>query len=101
MPFRFVTAASYAPTLEDALEAAMLKGVEDLSPLPGKTGLLVDVSGSMDERIARKSDATRIHAAAGFAILLREKAARVVFATFSNQVAVIPPRRGFALRDAI
>lgn len=101
LPFRFVTAAGYAPNLEDALEVAMLKGTEDLPPLPGKTGLLVDVSGSMDERIARKSETTRIDAAAGLAILLREKAERVVVATFSNQVAVIPPRRGFALRDAI
>jgi hypothetical protein len=101
LPFRFVTAAGYAPNLEDALEVAMLKGTEDLPQLPGKTGLLVDVSGSMDESIARKSEATRIDAAAGLAILLREKAERVVFATFSNQVAVIPPRRGFALRDAI
>ena len=101
LPFRFVTAAGYAPNLEDALEVAMLKGAEDLPQLPGKTGLLVDVSGSMDESIARKSETTRIDAAAGLAILLREKAERVVFATFSNQLAVIPPRRGFALRDAI
>ena len=49
----------------------------------------------------RESEATRIDAAAGLAILLREKAERVVVATFSNQVAAIPPRRGFALRDAI
>lgn len=101
LPFRFVTAAGYAPNLEDSLEVAMLKGTEDLPQLPGKTGLLVDVSGSMDESIARKSETTRIDAAAGLAILLREKAELVVFATFSNQVAVIPPRRGFALRDAI
>ena len=79
----------------------MLKGVAELQALPGKTGLVVDVSGSMDERIARKSETTRIDAAAGLAILLREKAEQVVFATFSNQVAVIPPCRGFALRDAI
>ena len=101
LPFRFITAAGYAPSLEDALESAMLKGVEDLPALPGKTGLLVDVSGSMDWKISRKSETTRIDAAAGLAILLREKAEQVVFATFSNQVAVIPPRRGFALRDAI
>jgi 60 kDa SS-A/Ro ribonucleoprotein len=101
LPFRFVTAAGYAPNLEDALEAAMLKGIAELQLLPGRTGLLVDVSGSMDEKTARKSETTRIDAAAGLAILLREKTERLVFATFSNQVAVIPPRRGFALRDAI
>ena len=101
LPFRFVTAAGHAPHLEDALESAMLKGVAGLPALPGKTGLLVDVSASMDARLGRKSETTRIDAAAGLAILLREKAEHVVIATFSNQVAVVPPRRGFALRDAI
>jgi hypothetical protein len=67
LPFRFVPAAGYATNLEGALEAAMLKGVADLEALPGKTGLLIDVSGSMDERIARKSETTRIDAAAGLA----------------------------------
>lgn len=101
LPFRFVTAAGYAPNLEDALESAMLKGIADLPALPGKTGLLVDVSASMDWRLSKKSETTRIDAAAGLAILLREKAEQAVMATFSSQVAVIPPRRGFALRDAI
>jgi hypothetical protein len=101
LPFRFVTAAGYAPNLEDALESAMLKAIEDLPALAGKTGLLVDVSGSMDASLTHRSETTRIDAAAGLAILLREKAERAAFATFSNQVAVIPPRRGFALQDAI
>lgn len=101
LPFRFVTAARYAPRLEDAIEDAMLRGVEDLAGLPGKTGLLIDVSGSMGEILSAKSETTRIDAAAGLAILLREKAEAVEIATFSQQLAGIPPRRGFALRDAI
>ena len=36
LPFRFVTAAGYAPNLEDALEVAMLKGAEDLPQATGK-----------------------------------------------------------------
>jgi hypothetical protein len=101
LPFRFVTAARYAPKLEDALEAAMLKGIAGLAELAGSTGLLVDVSGSMDYRLAGKSEATRMDAAAGLAILLREKAEEFCIATFSDSCVELPPRRGFALRDAI
>jgi len=101
LPFRFVTAARYAPKLEYAIEKAMLKGVAAFEKLPGSTGLLVDVSGSMDGQLARKGEATRIDAAAGLAILLREVAADFEIATFSEKCVTLPARRGFALRDAI
>ena len=101
LPFRFVSAARYAPKLEEAIEKAMLKGVAGFETLPGVTGLVVDVSGSMDAPIARKGETTRIDAAAGLAILLREKAEEFCIATFSDACVAIPPRRGLALRDAI
>jgi GNAT superfamily N-acetyltransferase len=101
LPFRFVTAARYAPKLEDALESAMLKGVAGLRKLEGSTGLLVDVSGSMNYRLAKKGETTRMDAAAGLTILLREKAEEFYIATFSETCVELPPRRGFALRDAI
>lgn len=101
LPFRFVTAARYAPSLEDALEETMLQAVAGLPELPGTTGLLIDVSGSMNTFLSNKGETTRIDAAAGLAILLREKGERGVIATFSNDVVMVPPRRGFALRDAI
>jgi 60 kDa SS-A/Ro ribonucleoprotein len=101
LPFRFVTAARYAPSLEDAIETAMLKAIEELEPLSGRTGLLIDVSGSMEAKLIEKGETTRIDAAAGLAILLREKAESVRVATFSTTTVEVPPRRGFALRDAI
>ena len=101
LPFRFVTAARYAPKLEDALEKAMLKGITGLEKLAGSTGLVVDVSGSMDGRLSKKGETTRMDAAAGLAILLREKAEDLAIATFSDACVELPPRRGFALRDAI
>ncbi len=101
LPFRFVTAARYAPKLEDALESAMLKGVAALPELVGSTGLLVDVSGSMNTALAKKSETTRMDAAVGLAILLREKAEEFSIATFSDSCVELPPRSGFALRDAI
>ena len=101
LPFRFVTAARHAPKLEEAIEKAMLKGIAGLDALPGVTGLVVDVSGSMNYRLAKKGETTRMDAAAGLAILLREKAEEFNVATFSDKCVVIPSRRGFALRDAI
>ena len=101
LPFRFVTAARHAPKLEDALEKAMLKGIAGFAKLAGSTGLVVDVSGSMDGTLSKKGETTRMDAAAGLAILLREKAGDFAIATFSDACVELPPRRGFALRDAI
>jgi 60 kDa SS-A/Ro ribonucleoprotein len=101
LPFRFVTAARFAPKFEEALETAMLKGISGLKKLPGATGLLVDVSGSMDSALSAKSETKRMDAAAGLAILLREKCDTFVVATFSETCVELPARRGFALRDAI
>jgi 60 kDa SS-A/Ro ribonucleoprotein len=101
LSFRFVTAARYAPKLEDAIERAMLKGMAAFEKLSGSTALLVDVSGSMDGGLTRKGEATRIDAAAGLAILLREVAADFAIATFSEKCETLPARRGLALRDAI
>jgi 60 kDa SS-A/Ro ribonucleoprotein len=101
LPFRFVTAARHAPKLEEAIEKAMLKGIAGLAKLPGSTGLVVDVSGSMDGQLSKKGETTRMDAAAGLAILLREKAEEFAIATFSDACVELPSRRGFALRDAI
>jgi len=101
LPFRFVTAARQAPKLEDAIEEAMLKGIAGLAKLKGSTGLVVDVSGSMNYKLAKMGETTRMDAAAGLAILLREKTEEFAIATFSDKCVELPARRGFALRDAI
>lgn len=101
LPFRFISSARYAPQFEPELEQAMFKCLEGVEKLPGLTKLLVDVSGSMDAPISSKSDLTRIDAACGLAILLREICETVDVCTFSDGVIGVPPRRGFALRDAI
>jgi len=79
----------------------MFKSIEGKEKLLGKTVLLVDVSGSMSERISSKSEMTRMDAACGLAILARELSSNILIYTFSERVAIIPARRGFALRDAI
>ncbi len=101
LPYRFITAARYAPDFEPELEAAMLKSIKDHVRLKGQTRLLIDVSGSMDYPLSAQSEMTRMEAACGLAILAREVCDEVEIFTFSNEVAKVPPRRGFALRDAI
>lgn len=101
LPFRFIAAARYAPDFEPELESAMFKSLGDKNKLAGVTGLMVDVSGSMDAPISSKSDLRRIDAACGLAMVLREICQDVVMVTFSQSIMAVPPRRGFALRDAI
>lgn len=101
LPFRFISAARHAPDLEPVLEAAMFRCLNGAERLTGRTCLLVDVSGSMDAPISSKSDLQRVDAACGLSMLLREVCDDVVVRTFSNQLAHVPPRRGFALRDAV
>jgi 60 kDa SS-A/Ro ribonucleoprotein len=101
LPYRFITAARYAPDFEPELEAAMLKSIKGLVRLPGRTRLLIDVSGSMFQPLSAQSEMTRAEAACGLAILAREVCDEVEIFTFSQNVVKVPPRRGFALRDAI
>lgn len=101
LPYRFISAARYAPSLEPALERAMFRCIDGLEKLPGKTVLLVDVSGSMDRELSSKSEMTRIDAANGLAVLAREMCEEVSIFSFSDRIVAIPPRHGFALRDAV
>ena len=101
LPFRFLAAARYAPQWEESLEQAMLKSVVAAEKLPGKTIVLVDISGSMTAPLSRRSEMQRTDAAYGLAVLLREIAEKVAVFSFSNDLVEVPARRGFALRDAI
>lgn len=101
LPFRFIAAAKYAPQWEDKIESAMFKCLEGKGRLTGKTVLLVDISGSMDNNISEKSELKRWEAAAGLAILAREICDDCSIYIFNDVCALIASRRGFALRDAI
>jgi hypothetical protein len=101
LPYRFIAAAQHAPDLEPELEHAMFRAIEGHARLPGQTRILVDVSGSMDAQISARSEMRQLDAACGLAVLAREICEDVEIFTFSNEVKKVPPRRGFALRDAI
>ncbi len=101
LPFRFITAARYAPKLEPELEAAMFSCLQRHPKLPGKTVLCVDNSGSMYCPVSAKSELQRVDAAVGLAMLLREICEEVQLVVFGTTAGLIRPRRGFALADAI
>lgn len=101
LPFRFISAARYAPRFEFELEGAMLRCLEEQPRLTGKTALLIDHSGSMAALISAKSEISRFDAAAALAMILREKADSCRVFTFAEECIEVPPRRGFALRDAV
>ena len=101
LPFRFLAAARHAPQWEEPLEKAMFRSLRGRTRLAGHTVLLVDVSGSMESPLSRRSEMLRSDAGYGLAILLREIAEKVTIFTFSEEAKRVPARRGMALRDAL
>ena len=98
LPFRYVAAARACPRFEPAIDQAICASIADAPRLVGKTAVLVDVSGSMDDRLSAKSDLKRIDAAAALASVINGDLR--VF-TFSTGVVEVPPRRGMSGVDAI
>jgi hypothetical protein len=109
LPFRFFTAAAHAPDMEPQLEQALFRCTDQRPKLPGKTILIVDVSGSMyGGSISRRSEMDRAKVACSLAVLVRELCEDpVIYATAGcdrkreHATKKVPPRRGFALSDAI
>lgn len=102
LPFRYIAAARIVPQYEDMLESMMFRSLAEHPKLPGKTVLLIDVSGSMfGTPVSNKSDLDRFDAAAALAMLCREICEQVEIYSFSDNAVLVPPRRGFALREAI
>jgi len=98
LPFRYVAAARACPQLEPAIDTALCESIASLPALTGKTIVLVDVSGSMNEKLSAKSDLKRIDAAAALASIIHGDLR--VF-SFSNDLVEVPPRRGMAGIDAV
>lgn len=108
LPFRFISAAKYAPELEAEIDAAMLRSASTLEILPGRTLLIVDISGSMGGALSGKSELRRVEAACALAMLVREVCEDVaIYATAGDDYGQrhmtdrVPNRRGKALADAI
>jgi hypothetical protein len=93
LPFRYVAAARAVPQLEPVLDRALVASLAGATPLSGRTIVLVDVSGSMDEKLSAKSDLTRMDAAATLASVMPGD---VRVFTFSDRTVEVPPRKGMA-----
>ena len=100
-PYRFLTAARYAPWLASELSDAMLERIREMPKLRGETHVIVDVSGSMDERLSGRGEAVRLDAASSIAICARELCDSARIFTFSQQVAEVGNVRGLPLAAAI
>lgn len=108
-PFRFVSAAKNAPYWESMIDEAMLSHLSKYTKLPGKTVIIVDVSGSMyGGAVSGKSDMDRALVACAVGAIGRELCENVsVYATAGSdlrrihQTKLVPDRRGMALVDAI
>lgn len=109
LPFRYIAAAKYAPKYESDLEAVLIRSLNEKQKLPGKTIIVVDVSGSMyGAKISAKSEMDRAQAACSLAMIAREACENaVIYATAGNdgtrihKTQLVPSRHGFALSDAI
>lgn len=101
LPFRFLAAIRYAKQYAAELEQLMFKCLNDAPKLTGTTALLIDVSPSMAHPLSAKSQMTRIDAACGLAVLLREIGQHVRTFAFSSSIGEVPSYRGLALADAI
>lgn len=108
LPLNYLAAAEAAPHWTSELEKMMLRGLQSMPKLPGYTVFVIDVSGSMLQRVSAKSSMNRLHAGAAMAMLAAEVCERVtVYATAGNdrerthKTEKLNQRRGFALIDEI
>lgn len=102
LPFRFISAARMVPQVKHNLEHWMFKCLEGTPMLMGHTVLMVDISGSMEDKLSAKSDLSRLDTAKALAMLLREICEKVTICTFDTRVELVDPtKRGFALDTAI
>lgn len=101
LPINFIAAANHNPSFEPALEKKFFDCFANRVQQSGRTVILVDVSGSMDEKLSGRGEMTRMDVACSLAMLGRELFADLRVLTFSDTLVEVPARRGFALRDAI
>ncbi len=108
LPLNFFAAAKVAPRWLREIEDLMFRSLVNVPKLSGYTIFIVDVSGSMDNKLSDKSTMSRLHAAAAMTVLAAEMCDRIsIYATAGDddlrkhQTALVPACRGFALADKI
>lgn len=106
LPFRFIAAAIHAPKFEAELDAAMMMTAKKI--LPGKTVIIIDVSGSMSGRMSGKSQMERLDVAAALGAIARGMCEEVAIyltagsdAHRTHKTKLIPARSGMAMVEAV
>lgn len=99
LPFRYIAAVRAAPQFAQQLNTALLACVQGSPKLPGRTVVLVDVSGSMASPLSDKSDLRRIDAAAALASVINGDSVRTF--VYANNAVEVPTYRGLAGVDSI
>lgn len=97
LPFRFFSAyqelhmAGMASTkIVRALDVAMRNACENVDPLPGRTAVLIDVSGSMDYRVSNKSVTTCANIAAVLGAMAGHISDDAFVVCFNSDAKAIP-----------
>lgn len=102
LPFQLVTAARYAPQLEDVLETKLLESIDSMEKLEGDTVVLLDTSGSMRSPLSGKGETTCQDVAASMGAIIRGVCNKSIIYTFQEDIQVVPSgRKGFALIDCV
>lgn len=104
LPFRYVAAARACPEFETELDFAMQRAVGEQMAFAGATAIVIDVSGSMEVPLSKKSTMSRMDAAAALAACFPVAAGghgALKVWSFSNGLVRVAPRAGMALIDAV
>lgn len=102
LPFQLVTAARYAPQLEDVLETKLFESIDSMEKLEGDTVVLLDTSGSMRSPLSGKGETTCQDVAASMGAIIRGVCNKSIIYTFQEDIQVVPSgRKGFALIDCV
>ena len=102
LPFQLVTAARYAPQLEDVLETKLLESIDSMEKLEGDTVVLLDTSGSMRSPLSGKGETTCQDVAASMGAIIRGVCNKSIIYTFQEDIQAVPSgRKGFALIDCV
>lgn len=100
LPINFIAAGIHNAQFESEIENKFFEAFNK-EKVEGRTIMLVDVSGSMDAKLSQKSELKRLDVAASLSMIARETFAECRIILFSDYLAEIPARRGFAIRDLI
>lgn len=103
LPLRFLSAYRAAPSLRWApyLEKALQLSLENVPQLRGRTLVLVDVSGSMNNTFSKDGELRRWDAAAVFGLALAQRCEFADVVAFDDTTQTFPLRKGESLLRSV